>query len=154
MAAATYFYSMKKQNYNNHIRFYEPYHFILLPLLMITIVVSAYQIFHSPFNRVLHIWVTVVLLFLFWIAYMLRQHYSLSNQNRIVRLEMRLRYYQLTNSRFEPFEKKLSFSQIAALRFASDEELIALIERAVQEKLSSKDIKKSIVHWQGDYMRV
>ncbi len=67
---------------------------------------------------------------------------------------MRLRYYQLTGNRFEPFEKRLTFNQIAALRFASDDELVPLLERAVQEKLSPKDIKKSIVHWQGDYMRV
>ncbi len=145
---------MKKQNYKNHVRFYEPYHFILLPLLLITIIISAYQIFHSPFNRSLHIWVTIVLLFVFWTAFMLRQHYSLGNQNRIVRLEMRLRYFQLTGNRFEPLEKRLSFNQISALRFASDDELIPLTERAVNEKLSPKDIKKSIVHWQGDYMRV
>ena len=145
---------MKKQNYNNHVRFYAPHHFILLPLLMITIIISAYHIFHLPSQRIFFIWITIVLLFQFLTVFLLRQHYSLNNQNRIVRLEMRLRYYQLTGNRFEPLEKRLSFSQIAALRFASDEELIALIERTVQEKLSPKDIKKSIVHWQGDYMRV
>jgi len=85
---------------------------------------------------------------------MLRQHYALGNQNRIVRLEMRLRYYQLTQKRFEPLEQQLSFNQIAALRFASDEELIELIRRAINESLSPKDIKKAIQNWTPDYMRV
>ena len=149
-----YFYTMKKQNYKNHVRFYIPHHFILLPLLMITIGISIYHIFHSPFQQVMYIWITIVLLFVFWIAVMLRQHYSLNNQNRIVRLEMRLRYYLLTNTRFDPMEKQLSFGQIAALRFASDDELLSLTERAVKEKLSPKDIKQSIQNWQPDYMRV
>lgn len=145
---------MKKQNFNNHVRFHAPYHFILLPLLLICIGICIYQIFHSPFQQVFYIWITIVLLFQFLMVFLMRQHYSLNNQNRIVRLEMRLRYYQLTGNRFEPLEKRLKFSQIAALRFASDDELAPLVERAVNEKLSPNDIKKSIVHWQGDYMRV
>jgi c-di-AMP phosphodiesterase-like protein len=145
---------MRRQNYKNHARYYAPHHFMLLPLLLIAIVISAYHIFSSPFQQVIYIWITVVLLFMFWMAIMLRQHYSLNNQNRIVRLEMRLRYYQLTNNKFEPLERLLTFEQIAALRFAPDEELLALIEHAVNEKLSPKDIKQSIRNWQPDYMRV
>ena len=85
---------------------------------------------------------------------MLRQHYALGNQNRIVRLEMRLRYYLLTQKRFEPLEEQLSFNQIAALRFASDEELPDLIRRTINESLSPKEIKKAIKNWTPDYMRV
>jgi hypothetical protein len=85
---------------------------------------------------------------------MMRQHYALTVQNRVVRLEMRLRYSQLTNQRFEPIETKLSFGQIAALRFASDEELIDLIQRVVHEDLSPSIIKKSIKQWLPDHMRV
>ena len=85
---------------------------------------------------------------------MLRQHYALDNQNRIVRLEMRLRYFQLTGKRFEPLEQQLSFGQIAALRFASDEELLPLTDRTLKENLSAKQIKQSVTNWQGDYMRV
>jgi hypothetical protein len=84
---------------------------------------------------------------------MLRQHYALGNQNRIIRLEMRLRFYQLTNKRFDPLEQNLSFGQIASLRFASDEELPELIEKAINQNLSPKEIKKSIKNWQADYMR-
>ena len=85
---------------------------------------------------------------------MLRQHYALNNQNRIVRLEMRFRYYTLTHERLEPLEINLSFGQLAALRFASDEELPTLVQRALKENLSPKDIKKSIRVWLPDHMRV
>lgn len=85
---------------------------------------------------------------------MLRQHYALTVQNRVVRLEMRLRYYQLTHTRFEEIEPRLSFGQIAALRFASDDELPALTNRALQEQLSPDAIKRSIKNWLPDEMRV
>ena len=73
---------------------------------------------------------------------MLRQHYALLLQNRIVRLEMRVRYFQMSGKRFEPVEQKLNFNQIAALRFASDSELPALVDRALKENLSPDAIKK------------
>jgi len=95
-----------------------------------------------------------LLVIIAWLSFMMRQHYALNNQNRIVRLELRFRYYVLTGKRLEPIEQKLSFGQLAALRFASDEELPALTERAVNENLSSDAIKKSIKNWQADNMRV
>ncbi len=145
---------MEKQTYKNHIKIYPPHHLVLLPLLMIAIGVSIYNIFHYPFQQMFYIWITIVLIFIFAVAVMLRQHYALGNQNRIVRLEMRLRYYQLTNKRFEPLEQQLSFGQVAALRFASDEELLSLTDRTIKENLSPKEIKQSIKNWHPDYMRV
>ncbi len=145
---------MKPQSYTNHTRYFAPHHFVLLPLLLVAISASVYNIFHSPFQQVFYIWITIVLIFMFYIAVILRQHYALGNQNRIVRLEMRLRYFQLTGNRFEPLEQSLTFRQIAALRFASDEELPGLTHRASTENLSPDHIKKSIQQWQPDYMRV
>jgi hypothetical protein len=88
-----------------------------------------------------------------WLSFMTRQHYALGNQDRIVRLEMRLRYYQLTHTQLEQYEGRLSFKQIAALRFASDEELPALLQKALEEHLSPNAIKRSITNWQEDEMR-
>ena len=67
---------------------------------------------------------------------------------------MRLRYFQLYGKKFEPVEAKLSFRQIAALRFSSDEELPALLERTIEENLSPRSIKKLITEWRPDHMRV
>ena len=67
---------------------------------------------------------------------------------------MRLRYYQLTQKRFEIIESRLSLKQIAALRFAGDDELAGLIDKALTENLEPDVIKKLIKNWQPDMMRV
>jgi hypothetical protein len=142
------------QNYSNHARYYTPHHFIFYPVIAIFIFLSARCIFQYPEDRLIWVAVTIIFIMITWASYMMRQHYALTVQNRVVRLEMRLRYSQLTNQRFEPIETKLSFGQIAALRFASDEELIDLIQRVVHEDLSPSIIKKSIKQWLPDHMRV
>lgn len=80
--------------------------------------------------------------------------YALKNQNRIIRLEMRVRYYQLTGKSLSEWEKKLTLSQLIALRFAGDDELVSLMEKALDQNLKAKSIKKAITKWQGDYLRV
>lgn len=89
-----------------------------------------------------------------WLSFMMRQHYALSNQNRIVLLEMRVRYFILTGKRFEEKENKLSFKQIAALRFAPDEEFLPLLERTLNEQLSPDAIKRAVKNWNEDNRRV
>ena len=145
---------MPRQSFANHVRYYTPHHFIFYPLLLAAITVSIYAINHHPEQKHLWLAITVLLFFIGWSSFMMRQHYALGNQNRIVRMELRFRYYVLTGKRLELLEDKLSFPQLAALRFASDEELPALIGRTVQENLSPVQIKKSIVHWLPDTMRV
>ena len=145
---------MKKQDYKNYIRYYTPHHFVFYPVLLVLIIVSTCLAFRQPDHAYEWTAITILFVMLGWLSFMLRQHYALNNQNRIVRLELRLRYYQLTQQRLEPIESKLSFSQLAALRFASDEELPALVQRAVLENLSADEIKKSIKNWLPDLMRV
>ncbi len=85
---------------------------------------------------------------------MLRQHYALTLQNKIVRTELRYRYFVITGTRLEVFEKDLSEGQLFALRFASDEELPSMVQRAIAENLSPNAIKKAIVNWYPDHHRV
>ena len=98
--------------------------------------------------------ISAIFVVLFCLAFMLRQHYALTLQNRIVRLELRYRYLAVTGNRLELIEDKLDDSQLFALRFAPDEELAALTQKAVTENLSGDTIKKSIKNWKGDYERV
>lgn len=67
---------------------------------------------------------------------------------------MRQRYFHLTGLSFYPKEYQLKLGQIIALRFAGDEELLDLMEKAIKEKLSPKEIKLQVKNWQGDYRRV
>jgi len=85
---------------------------------------------------------------------MVRQHYAITLQNRIVRLELRYRYFTLTGKRLEEFEYKLTDDQIFALRFAPDSELLPLVDDAVKNNLTGAAIKKAIIHWRADYNRV
>jgi hypothetical protein len=145
----------EKQSYKNHRQWYAPHHFIFYPLIAIALVLLIMHAIHPPEDKSA-VWMAmaIMLIFIAWVSYMLRQHYALGNQDRIIRLEMRLRFYILTHKRLEPIEAQLSLGQLLALRFASDEELPALIDRAVAEKLSGDEIKRAIKDWQGDYMRL
>nr|WP_315153856.1 DUF6526 family protein [uncultured Flavobacterium sp.] len=144
---------MKKQSFKNHIRYYTPHHFIYYPIIMILLAFSVYFVFTSE-NQLIWIFISAIFIVLFFLAFMMRQHYALILQNRIVRLELRYRYFSLTGKRLENFEHRLNDDQLFALRFAPDDELKELIERTLFQNLSGTEIKKSIQHWKGDYSRV
>lgn len=145
---------MQQQNYKNHIRFYTPHHFVFYPVLLVCLCISLWLAFDRPGQCIEWLFISLLLLLTGWLSFMMRQHYALNNQNRIIRLEMRFRYYVLTGKRLDLLEDQLSFGQIAALRFASDEELPGLLDRALQEQLAPAAIKKLIGRWNPDHMRV
>jgi hypothetical protein len=145
---------MPEQNYKNHAKYYTGHHFIFYPVVLAGFIYSLTNISAYPEHS--REWMAISALFFIagWVSFMLRQHYALGNQNRILRAEMRLRYYILTQKNFLPLEQQLSFGQLAALRFASDEELPALLQQAIKENLSPSTIKKMIKNWVPDHMRV
>lgn len=145
---------MRKQNYSNHIRYYWPHHFVFYPLTGLLFGTCLWWAFHDPENAMQWVVLALVVVFLILLSLMVRQHYALMNQNRIVRLEMRFRYYVITQQRFEPIEQRISKGQLFALRFASDEELPALVDRVVKENLEPDAIKRAIRNWLPDEMRV
>lgn len=116
----------------------------------------AFSVYFSFTTEDSLIWAFIsgIFVVLFCLAFMLRQHYALTLQNRIVRLELQYRYFSLTGKRLEDFEQQLNDDQLFALRFAPDNEFPALTQRAMNENLSGTAIKKAIQHWKGDYERV
>lgn len=145
---------MKEQNYKNHRKFYAPHHFVLLPALLILLIYSITKIFSEETNELIWVLFSAVIFLIMYVAVMLRQHYALGNQNRIIRLEFQQRYFELFNKRSDDVIEKLNFGQVAALRFAYDQEFKALLERALIEKLPGDDIKKAITKWRPDRNRV
>jgi Family of unknown function (DUF6526) len=146
---------MEKQSYKNHAKYYTPHHFIFYPLILVLLVIAVCGILSDdPSHTRIWIIISALVLLLGWLSFMMRQHYALGPQNRIIRMEMRFRYYVLTGQRLEPLEQQLSFRQLAALRFAPDDELPGLIKRTLAEQLSPADIKKAIKNWLPDMMRV
>ncbi len=88
---------MKKQDYKNHIRFYTPHHFVFYPLLLILLGIIAYFIFGREKESLLWIFISILLLLFFGLSFMLRQHYAFLFHDRIIRLELRYRYFSITN---------------------------------------------------------
>ncbi|MEG0471863.1 MAG: DUF6526 family protein, partial [Solibacillus sp.] len=82
---------------------------------------------------------------------MLARIYALTLQDRLIQTEEQLRYYMLTNKRIDD---RVTTQQLIALRFASDEEFVNLVERVVAENLSQADIKEAIQVWRSDHHRV
>lgn len=144
---------MEKQSFKNHIRYYPPHHFIYYPIILALLASSLYFIFTTK-EKLIWTFITIIFLVLLCLALMMRQHYALTLQNRIIRLELRYRYFAQTWKRFEDIEQHFTDDQLFALRFAPDEELKGLIEKTLQENLSGIEIKKAIVDWNGDYDRV
>jgi hypothetical protein len=145
---------MESQNYKNHTRFYAPHHFVFLPLLIILEVIGIYKVFNDEQNQLSWILFSVIIFLIFYLAIMVRQHYALVLQNRIVRLEFRQRYFEIFGLRSDDVEEKLTFGQIAALRFAYDDEFKIFLEKALKEKIKGDEIKKSITKWRPDHQRV
>ncbi|WP_292011145.1 DUF6526 family protein [Chryseobacterium sp.] len=145
---------MKPQDYKNHRKYYVPHHFIYLPLLLILEAVGLYQVGNDSENRLSWILFSVIIFLIFYLAIMLRQHYALGLQDRLLRLEFKQRYFEIFSQRSDDVEEKLKFDQIAALRFTYDEEFKELLYKALHENISGDQIKRSIQKWRPDHHRV
>lgn len=138
--------------------YYPWHHFVLLPLalLLAGYAITRYTKVAGDDDQIARLWFTVAALAVIGLGVllMLRQHYALQLQDRICRLEVRQRYFEVSGQRFAPLEKQLSLKQILSLRLAGDAELPALAQAAASEKLSPKDIQARITDFQFDAMRV
>jgi hypothetical protein len=142
------------QNFKNHARFDPAFHFFVMPMLLVNFGFSiALLIRHFAQHPHITVWWMVLSVVFFMIAGTARGM-ALKAQDRIIRLEERLRYQALLGSLDLAESHGLTLRQIIALRFASDAELPGLIKRAVAEQLTPKQIKQSITVWRPDLERV
>ncbi|HKM49148.1 MAG TPA: DUF6526 family protein [Terriglobales bacterium] len=130
---------MAEQNFSNHTRFDPPFHFFILPVFAISLVATIVHLVRRPG---LHsAWMVVVMVAAIAAIFKIRL-YALKVQDRVIRLEERLRLATLLDPALRPRIPEFTESQLVALRFASDAELPALAARALNEKLSRDDIKE------------
>lgn len=145
---------MKKQNFKNHARYSKFHHFLITPLSAIYFGWTLAKMDFATKDSALESVYLFLGAFLILLLPNLARVYALKLQNRIILNEMRSRYFHLTGSTFGEKEKNLKLGQIIALRFASDEEILPLMDKAIAEKLPAKEIKMQIKNWKGDYIRV
>jgi hypothetical protein len=139
------------QNFSNHKRLDPLFHFFILPVFAITVIVAIVHLVRRPG---LHsAWLVVFIIAALFAVFKIRL-YALKVQDRVIRLEERLRLASLLDAALRPRIAEFTESQLVALRFASDAELPALAARALNEKLSALDIKKAVQQWRPDYWRV
>ncbi len=142
---------MPEQTYNNHTRLDPLYHFVVMPALLANLVVTVVRwAQHRDFDRG---WTVILAIALLLLANLVRV-YALRVQDRVIRLEERIRMAALLPLEAQPLQRELTTGQIIALRFASDAELAPLAERAVREQLSPKQVKRAVARWRPDTHRV
>jgi Family of unknown function (DUF6526) len=139
------------QDLAHHARFDPGFHFFVLPVFVISWVVSVVVLVRHPCFY--SAW-GVVLAMAALVAVTKIRSNALRVQDRVIRLEERLRLTALLAESQRPQIAKLSEDQLIALRFASDEEVAGLVQRALSENLSRSDIKKVVRRWRPDYWRV
>jgi hypothetical protein len=143
--------SNKPQSFASHAKIDPLFHFFVLPVLLLNIFVVGYLLLRYP--GIGGAWLLLLSVALLVLAARLRS-WATHLQDRVIRTEERIRLTAILPEPLRPRIAELSDSQIVGLRFASDAELPALFQRAVDEKLSRSDIKKAITDWRPDYSRV
>lgn len=142
---------MGEQNFKNHSRYVPMYHFVASSLLLAILIGSIVNLVHSSrenlYSASLLVAISVLLFIFFWYA----RAFALKAQDRAIRAEENLRHYILSG---KPLDSRLRLSQVIALRFAPDDELIELAIKAANENMSAKEIKMAIKKWKADHHRV
>ena len=140
------------QNYGNHARMVAPFHYVALPLLLLNFGWSIYRAITAMSTETIIGALTAVALII--IGLFSRIH-ALWAQDRVIRLEMRLKLTDILPDDLKSRIDDLSTAHLVALRFASDAELPGLVRRVLDGSLTEqKSIKQAIVNWQADYQRV
>ena len=140
------------QSYENHARYHAPFHYFVAPVLLTNVIVAVVQLVRDPgLDRG---WWLVVSIALLVLAALARMN-PLKVQDRVIRLEESLRYYQVLPEELAKRAAQLTAAQTVALRFASDEELEGLVRAVLEGRLKKPDeIKGAVQNWRADTLRV
>ena len=143
---------MAEQNFANHTRFVPLFHFFVLPVLILNFVTQVYLAIKFEFSpaRIISILVAAAL----FLGALYARMFALAVQNRVIRLEERLRYERVLPGELQARCGELTIDQVVSLRFACDAELATLARKVLDEKLTErKAIKQLIKTWRPDYQR-
>jgi hypothetical protein len=139
------------QSYKKHARWLPLFHFFVIPVLLVNVVLALWGLIQAPSGWTL--WSVVFAIGLLGLGFLSRIQ-ALTVQDRVIRLEMRLKLRQLLPPDLQPRVNELTYRQLVALRFASDAEMPDLVREVLAGKLpTAKEIKMRVKHWQADWLR-
>ncbi|HEY6129010.1 MAG TPA: DUF6526 family protein [Candidatus Acidoferrum sp.] len=149
---------MNEQNFSNHAKFVPMFHFFVIPVLVANVIFHAYSLSRYPvwssyfaFAGIIGLLAAIALLVLAFLA----RIFALGVQDRVIRLEERMRYERLLPEDLKPRIDEFTINQMVSLRFASDAELPALARKVLDGSLNNrKAIKQMVQNWRADYQRV
>jgi hypothetical protein len=139
------------QNLKNHARFDPPFHFVLVFVLVANLIFALTHLFHH--HDIDAAWFLVLSIVAFVALFRLRQ-YPLKVQDRVIRLEERLRLQSLAPAQWHTQISRLTEDQLIGLRFAGDDEVVELAKQALEHNLNRKQIKERIKDWRADNWRI
>ena len=146
--------SKEPQSFKNHARFHPPFHFFLSFVLIANVVFAVFHLIHHwQFERFSSLWYLFFSLAAFVALFLIRT-YPLRVQDRVIRLEERLRLQALAPAQWHTQIYRLTEDQLIGLRFASDDEVVELAKQALENNLNRKQIKERIKNWRPDEWRV
>ncbi|MBI1786032.1 MAG: hypothetical protein HYR60_00500 [Acidobacteria bacterium] len=144
---------MAEQNYANHTRIVPAFHMVLFGLIVLTLIGSCVNLYQSMgdhqrlYSASLIVVLTIAAVMLFFFS----RIFALKAQDRAIKAEENLRHFVATG---KLLDSRLTVRQIIGLRFASDEEFVALAKRAADENLTEDAIKRAVRNWRADTYRV
>ena len=142
------------QNLKNHGRIDPPYHFVTFFVLIANLVFAVFHLVHHWYEtRIASEWYLALSLLVFIPFFKIRL-YPLKVQDRVIRLEERLRLQALAPAEWHSQIYRLTEDQLIGLRFAADDEVVALAKQALEHNLTRKQIKERIQNWRPDYFRI
>ena len=143
----------KVQSYSNHAQIVPMFHYVTLGILQLTFIGACVNLYQSwgDHARFYSAALLVTLTLGTILAALYARSFALRAQDRAIRAEEQLRYYVMTGKLLDP---RLTIRQIIGLRFASNDEFVALAQRAADQNLSAKDIKQAVKQWRADAHRV
>src|SRR3954465_2180003 len=143
--------SMAEQSYKSHARWLPGFHFFAVPVLLVNVLNEGRHVWMDPTRHA--VWQLIVAAALLATVFLSRVQ-ALTVQDRVIRLEMRLRLRGILPPDLHAGIDTLTHRHLVALRFASDAEMPELVREVVSGKLAtSKDIKMRIKSWQADLLR-
>lgn len=139
------------QTLENHAKFVPAFHIGVLGTFTLNLGWSLYRVVHAFSVEAM---ISVLLAIAFILLAFYARIFALTVQDRVIRLEMRLRMLQLFPADLQSRIPEFTVNQLVALRFASDAELPGLARKVLESKFDDrKTIKKMIQNWQPDFLR-